>query len=64
MMNIRTLGILLRKEILLMKRNPFIPRIIIAMPLLVMLGEGNHNFILTVTDADGTVEEVTLKLKS
>ena len=63
-MNIRTLGILLRKEILLMKRNPFIPRIIIAMPLLVMLGEGNHNFILTVTDADGTVEEVTLKLKS
>ena len=47
-----------------MKRNPFIPRIIIAMPLLVMLGEGNHNFILTVTDADGTVEEVTLKLKS
>lgn len=37
MMNIRTLGILLRKEILLMKRNPFIPRIIIAMPLLVML---------------------------
>ncbi len=34
------------------------------MPLLVMLGEGNHNFILTVTDADGTVEEVTLKLKS
>ena len=34
------------------------------MPLLVMLGEGNHNFILTVTDADGKVEEVTLKLKS
>ncbi len=36
-MNLRTLGILLRKEILLMRRNPFIPRIILAMPVMVML---------------------------
>lgn len=34
------------------------------MPLLVMLGEGNHNFILTVTDVDDTTKEVILKLKS
>ena len=33
-------------------------------PLLAMLGEGNHNFILTVTDMDGAVKEITLKLKS
>ncbi len=36
-MNFRTLKILLSKEIRLMKRNPFIPRIIVAMPLMVML---------------------------
>lgn len=36
-MNLGTLGILLRKEILLMRRNPFIPRIILAMPVMVML---------------------------
>lgn len=36
-MNLRTLRILLNKEIRLMRRNPFIPRMIVAMPLLVML---------------------------
>lgn len=36
-MNIRILKILLKKEILLMKRNPFIPRIILIMPIAVML---------------------------
>ncbi len=36
-MNLRILKILLRKEILLLRRNPFIPRIIVAMPLMVML---------------------------
>ena len=36
-MNLRTLKILLIKEIQLMRRNPFIPRIIVAMPLMVML---------------------------
>ena len=36
-MNLRTLRILLWKEVLMLKRNPFIPRMIVAMPLLVML---------------------------
>lgn len=36
-MDLRTLRILLKKEVCLMRRNPFIPRIIIAMPLMVML---------------------------
>ena len=36
-MDSRILLILLKKEFLLIKRNPFIPRIIIAMPLVVML---------------------------
>ncbi len=36
-MNLRILEILLKKEIRLMMRNPFIPRMIIAMPLMVML---------------------------
>ncbi len=36
-MNVRTLNILLKKEISLIKRNPIIPRLIIAMPILVML---------------------------
>ena len=36
-MNGRILKILLRKEVLLMKRNPIIPRLIVAMPILVML---------------------------
>ncbi len=36
-MNPRILKILLTKEIRLMRRNPFIPRIIVAMPLMVML---------------------------
>lgn len=36
-MNFRTLKILLNKEIRLIRRNPLIPRMIVAMPLLVML---------------------------
>lgn len=36
-MNLRILGALLRKEICLMKRNPFIPKIILIMPVMVML---------------------------
>ena len=36
-MNLRTLRILLWKEVLMLKRNPFIPRMIVAMPLMVML---------------------------
>lgn len=36
-MNLKILGALLRKELLLMKRNPFIPKIILVMPLMVML---------------------------
>ena len=36
-MQIRILAALLRKEILLMKRNPIIPKIVIMMPLMVML---------------------------
>lgn len=36
-MKLRTLGILLKKEVTMMKRNPLIPRIIIAMPIMVML---------------------------
>ena len=36
-MNANTLKILLRKEVSLMKRNPIIPRLIVAMPILVML---------------------------
>lgn len=36
-MNLRTLKILLIKEVYLMKRNPFIPRIIVALPLVAML---------------------------
>ena len=36
-MNARILKILLRKEVTLIKRNPVIPRLIIAMPILVML---------------------------
>ena len=36
-MNATTLKILLRKEVSLMRRNPIIPRLIIAMPVLVML---------------------------
>ena len=36
-MNIRILGILLKKEVWLMIRNPFIPRMIVAMPVMVML---------------------------
>lgn len=36
-MNFRIVGALLRKEITLMMRNPFIPKIIFAMPVMVML---------------------------
>ena len=36
-MNAKTLKILLKKEMSLMKRNPIIPRMIVAMPILVML---------------------------
>lgn len=36
-MNFTILKALLQKELLLMKRNPFIPRVIVAMPLMVML---------------------------
>ena len=36
-MNARTLTALLRKELLMMKRNPIVPRLIVAMPVLVML---------------------------
>jgi len=36
-MNRKILAILLKKEISLMKRNPIIPRLIVAMPILVML---------------------------
>lgn len=36
-MNATTLKILLKKEVALMKRNPIIPRLVIAMPVLVML---------------------------
>lgn len=36
-MSLRILGALLRKEVSLMRRNPFIPRIILAMPVMVML---------------------------
>lgn len=36
-MKLRILKILLKKEIQLMKRNPFIPRVIVAMPFLAML---------------------------
>ena len=36
-MNRRILKILLEKEVLLMKRNPVVPRLIVAMPILVML---------------------------
>lgn len=36
-MNPRILKILLRKEVLMLRRNPFLPRIIIAMPIMVML---------------------------
>ena len=36
-MNPRTLKILLKKEVALIKRNPIIPRLIVGMPILVML---------------------------
>ena len=36
-MNATTLKILLKKELTLMRRNPIVPRIIVAMPILVML---------------------------
>lgn len=36
-MNVKTLKILLRKEVLLIRRNPIVPRLIVAMPILVML---------------------------
>lgn len=36
-MNVKTLKILLKKEVSLLKRNPLIPRLIVAMPVLVML---------------------------
>ena len=36
-MNVTTLKILLRKEVLLIRRNPIVPRLIVAMPILVML---------------------------
>lgn len=36
-MQTRILRILLKKELTLMLRNPLIPRLIVAMPLLVML---------------------------
>ena len=36
-MNPRTLKILLKKEVSLIKRNPIIPRLIVGMPVLVML---------------------------
>ena len=36
-MNLKTLKILLKKEISLIKRNPIIPRLIVGMPILVML---------------------------
>lgn len=35
--NMRILGALLKKELLLMKRNPIIPKIILIMPVMVML---------------------------
>lgn len=34
------------------------------MPLLNMLGAGDHRFVLTVTDMDGNVKEAVLKVKS
>jgi len=36
-MNLKILGALLRKELCVMKRNPFIPKIILIMPVMVML---------------------------
>lgn len=36
-MKMSVLGALLRKEVLLMKRNPMIPKVIVMMPLMVML---------------------------
>lgn len=36
-MKMSVLGALLRKEVLLMKRNPIIPKVIVMMPLMVML---------------------------
>lgn len=36
-MNLRTLKILLKKEIRLMMRNPFIPRVIVVLPFMAML---------------------------
>ena len=36
-MNLKILGALLRKEVTLMRRNPFIPKIIFIMPIVVML---------------------------
>lgn len=36
-MNLRILKILLKKEVLLLKRNPFIPKVIIALPIMAML---------------------------
>lgn len=35
--NLHILGALLRKEVMLMRRNPFIPKIIFIMPIMVML---------------------------
>lgn len=35
-MSFRILGALLKKELILMRKNPFIPRIIIAMPIMIM----------------------------
>lgn len=37
MTELRTLGILLLKELRLMRRNPFIPRLIVALPFMAML---------------------------
>ncbi len=36
-MRLRILKALLRKEVLLMRRNPIIPKIVLIMPLMVML---------------------------
>lgn len=36
-MNFRILKALLRKEVIMMRRNPFIPRVLLVMPLMVML---------------------------
>ena len=59
-MNLRALRILLWKEVLMLKRNPFIPRLIVAMPIMVMLvmpliaNLDVKNVGITVVDNDHT----------